>query len=100
PPVGRTAAGPAPADRSAGASTLGGRGRAGPGGGSDGARGLGTRGRAGASRGALRLGFMASRPLWAVILQWTLWLVLMTAVMRWLGRTRERRTDDGTGTLA
>jgi hypothetical protein len=43
---------------------------------------------------------MASRPLWAVILQWTLWLVLMTAVMRWLGRTRERQADDGTGTLA
>ncbi len=42
---------------------------------------------------------MAARPLWAIVLQWTLWLVLMTAVMRWLGRTRERQTD-GAGTLA
>ena len=43
---------------------------------------------------------MASRPLWAVVLQWTLWLALMTVVMRWLGRTRERQTDAGAGTLA
>ena len=43
---------------------------------------------------------MASRPLWAVVLQWTLWLALMTVVMRWLGRTRERPTDAGAGTLA
>jgi hypothetical protein len=43
---------------------------------------------------------MTTRPLWAVVLQWTLWLVLMTAVMRWLGRTREREANGGAGMLA
>ena len=50
--------------------------------------------------GALSLTLVASRPLSAVVLQWTLWLALMTVVMRWLGRTRERQTDAGAGTLA
>ena len=43
---------------------------------------------------------MATRPLWAVVLQSTLWLLLMTAVMRWLGRTREQEPEGATGTLA
>jgi Bacterial PH domain len=44
---------------------------------------------------------MASRPVWAIVLQWTLWLALMTVIMRWVGRTRERpRAEHAEGTLA
>ena len=44
---------------------------------------------------------LAARPAWAVVLQWTLWLALMTAVMRWVGRTRERpAATHSPGTLA
>jgi PH (Pleckstrin Homology) domain-containing protein len=39
---------------------------------------------------------LAARPVWAIVLQWTLWLALMTLVMRWVGRTRE----DPAGTQA
>jgi hypothetical protein len=43
---------------------------------------------------------MTNRPWWALALQWTLWLVLMTVVMRWLGRNRfKRRHIEEIGTL-
>ena len=44
---------------------------------------------------------LAGRPAWAIVLQWTLWLALMTVAMRWVGRTRERQTAaHAPGTLA
>ena len=44
---------------------------------------------------------LAGRPAWALVLQWTLWLALMTMVMRWVGRTREPPAGThSSGTLA
>jgi Bacterial PH domain len=43
---------------------------------------------------------MSNRPWWALALQWTLWFVLMTVVMRWLGKNRfQRRRIEEIGTL-
>jgi hypothetical protein len=36
---------------------------------------------------------MSGRPWWAVLLQWTVWGVVMALVMGWLGRSRLRRLE-------
>ena len=43
---------------------------------------------------------MSQTPWWAVAIQWTLWAVVMTVVMGWLGRSRlQRRIGEDPGTL-
>ena len=36
-----------------------------------------------------------NRPWWSVALQWTLWFLVMSAVMGWLARSRLRRPSEG-----
>lgn len=38
---------------------------------------------------------MSDRPWWATVVQWTVWALIMSAVMGWLGRTRMKARPAG-----